>query len=212
MKLSIVIPAYNEEGSVAETVSALYDILHTEEIEHEIVVVNDNSKDNTEQILKKLKESVPAMVYYNNTDPNGFGYAVRFGLNRFSGDCVAVLMADLSDSPIDLVAFYRKIQEGYDCVFGDRWSKGGQVTDYPALKKLLNRSANYAVKIIFGLRDGDCTNAFKLYRKETVKGIKPFLSPHFNLTLELLSKRLSEVILTPSSRIIGEIVKPANRS
>lgn len=190
MKLSIVIPAYNEEGSVVETVSSLYDVLQAEKIEHEIVVVNDNSKDNTEQVLQKLQESVPTLIYYNNTDPNGFGYAVRYGLNRFSGDCVAVMMADLSDSPADLVAFYRKMQEGYDCVFGDRWSKNGQVTDYPALKKFLNRSANYAVKIVFGLRYGDCTNAFKLYRKETVEGIKPFLSPHFNLTLELPLKAI----------------------
>ena len=190
MKLSIVIPAYNEEGSVVETVSSLYAVLHAEQIDHEIIVVNDNSKDNTENVLQELQKTIPTLVHYNNNGLNGFGYAVRFGLNRFSGDCVAVMMADLSDSPNDLVVFYRKMQEGYDCVFGNRWAKNAEVSDYPAVKKILNRSANYVVKIVFGLRYGDCTNAFKLYRKETIEGLKPFLSPHFNLTLELPLKAI----------------------
>lgn len=190
MKLSIVIPAYNEEGSVVETVSSLYEILNAENIDHEIIVINDNSTDNTEQVLEELQKAVPTLVHHKNAGPNGFGYAVRFGLSRFNGDCVAIMMADLSDSPNDLVVFYRKMQEGYDCVFGNRWDKNGQVSDYPAVKKILNRSANYAVRIAFGLKYGDCTNAFKLYRKETVEGLKPFLSPHFNLTLELPLKAI----------------------
>jgi dolichol-phosphate mannosyltransferase len=190
MKLSIVIPAHNEEESIVETITSLYDVLHGEHIDHEIIVINDNSKDNTEEVLQELQKSIPTLIYYNNTELNGFGYAVRFGLNRFSGDCVAIMMADLSDSPYDLVIFYRKLQEGYDCVFGNRWDKNGQVLDYPAVKKILNRSANYAVRVTFGLKYGDCTNAFKLYRKETIEGLKPFLSPHFNLTLELPLKAI----------------------
>jgi len=190
MKLSIVIPAHNEEGSVVETVSSLYDVLRAENIDHEIIVINDNSEDNTEKVLQELQKTIPTLVHHNNTGLNGFGYAVRFGLSRFSGDCVAVMMADLSDSPSDLVVFYRKMQEGYDCVFGNRWDKNGRVSDYPAVKKILNRSANFAVRVAFGLKYGDCTNAFKLYRKETIEGLKPFLSPHFNLTLELPLKAI----------------------
>ena len=190
MKLSIVIPAHNEEGSIAETISSLYEVLRQENVEHEILVVNDNSNDDTEKVLQQLQTDIPTLVYYNNTGPNGFGYAVRFGLERFTGDCVAVMMADLSDSPDDLVKFYRKLQEGYDCVFGNRWGKGGQVIDYPVAKKHLNRLANFIVKLSFGLKYGDCTNAFKLYRKETIEGLKPLLSPHFNLTLELPLKAI----------------------
>ena len=190
MKLSIVIPAHNEEGSIHETVNSLYAKLREEAIDHEIFVVNDNSADKTEEILLELQKTVPTLVYQNNAGPNGFGYAVRCGLNNFTGDCVAVMMADLSDSPDDLVRFYRKMQEGYDCVFGNRWGKNGQVVEYPAAKKFLNRLANYIVKMTFGLRYNDCTNAFKLYRRETIEGLKPFLSPHFNLTLELPLKAI----------------------
>jgi len=191
MKLSIVIPAYNEEGSIAETLSTLYKTLSKYGIEHEIVVTNDNSKDNTEQVLKSLKSQIPTLVYYTNKGPNGFGYAVRYGLERFSGDCVAVMMADLSDDPEDLVKFYETMIEGnYDCVFGSRFIKGGKLIDYPVLKKYINRLANFIVRVSMGMRYNDTTNAFKLYKRETIEGLKPFLSPHFNLTLELPLKAI----------------------
>ena len=190
MKLSVVIPAYNESESIPETLSTLYATLLRENIPHEILVVNDNSKDSTLEVLTSLQNTIPTLVVHTNYGPNGFGYAVRYGLERFSGDVVAMMMADLSDSPEDLVAFYSKIQEGYDCVFGSRWIKGGAVYNYPILKKRINRVANWIVKVVFRLKYNDCTNAFKMYRKQTIEGIKPFLSPHFNLTLELPLKAI----------------------
>src|SRR5260221_11375425 len=190
MKLSVVIPAYNEEGSITETVTALYKVLHRENIEHELVVINDNSKDRTLIILEELQHSMPTLEFYTNDGLNGFGYAVRYGLERFEGDCVAVMMADQSDSPADLVKFYRKMQEGYDCVFGSRWIKGSVVVDYPKLKRTINFFANLIVKTTFRLKYNDCTNAFKLYRRETIEGLQPFLAPHFNLTLELPLKAI----------------------
>jgi len=190
MKLSIVIPAHNEEGSIEESILVLYKTLLSNGIDHEIVVVNDNSRDRTAEILQGLKGNIPTLVTYENQGPNGFGYAVRYGLERFNGDCVAIMMADLSDDPEDLVKFYNVIQEGYDCVFGTRWSMGGKVYDYPVLKKAINRLANRIVQVCFGIRYNDCTNAFKLYSRETIQGLKPFLSPHFNLTLELPLKAI----------------------
>jgi len=190
MKLSVVIPAYNEEESIGETLRTLHAALGQAGIDHEIVVTNDNSKDGTLAQLTALAQQIPTLTYYTNPGPNGFGYAVRYGLERYSGDCVAVMMADLSDDPADLVRFYHKLLEGYDCVFGSRWVKGGRVVDYPAHKKTLNRLANTIVRAVFRLRYNDCTNAFKLYRRSTMDGLKPFLSPHFNLTLELPLKAI----------------------
>ncbi|MEQ8304008.1 MAG: glycosyltransferase family 2 protein [Cyclobacteriaceae bacterium] len=191
MKLSVVIPAHNEEGSVEQTVRSLFDTLSMYGIDHEIVVINDNSKDKTESILETLKMTVPSLNYHTNTGPNGFGYAVRYGLERFQGDCVAVMMADLSDDPEDLVKYYNKMVEGdYDCVFGSRFIKGGAVYDYPRVKKIINRLANFIVSVTMGMRYNDTTNAFKLYKKSTIEGIKPFLAPHFNLTLELPLKAI----------------------
>lgn len=186
MKLSVVLPAYNEEGSIIETLTTLYDTLLAEGIDHEIVVTNDNSKDKTPQILEELQKTIPTLVWYTNKGPNGFGYAVRYGLERFSGDCVAVMMADLSDDPKDLVRFYREmVTTNVDCVFGTRWSKGGKVYDYPKTKLYINRLANLIVRMLARHGYDDTTNAFKLYKKEVILGVKPFLSPHFNLTLEI---------------------------
>ena len=191
MKLSVVIPAHNEEGSIAETVSTLYQSLLKENIYHEIVVVNDNSKDNTAGVLEILSQKYPSLKYETNEGPNGFGYAVRYGLERFSGDCVAVMMADLSDSPYDLIRYYATMLEGnYDCVFGSRFIKGGKVIDYPFVKRVINRLANFIIKVTMGIKYNDTTNAFKLYKRGVIEGVKPILAPHFNLTIELPLKAI----------------------
>jgi dolichol-phosphate mannosyltransferase len=80
------------------------------------------------------------------------------------------------------------VSGNYDCVFGSRFSPGGKVYHYPRHKLFLNRFVNNAVRITFGIPYNDFTNAFKLYKKESIQGLKPFMSPHFNLTLELSLK------------------------
>ncbi len=191
MKLSVIIPAYNEEESLPPTLRLLYQTLAKHGVPHEICVTNDNSKDGTLAMLERLSAEIPTLVYFTNPGPNGFGYAVRYGLERFTGDCVAVFMADMSDDPEDLVKFYHKMLEGnWDAVFGSRWIKGGRVVDYPGVKKLVNRVANLIVRMLMGINYDDTTNAFKLYKRETIEGIKPFLAPHFNLTIELPLKAI----------------------
>lgn len=189
--LSIVIPAHNEDSCIEETVRAFHTKLKSSDIPHEILVINDNSKDNTENILKKLSEEITSVRYINNTPPNGFGFAVRRGLDNFTGDYVAVVMADMSDSPDDLVKMYNKAIEGnYDCVFGSRFIKGGHVYDYPTYKLYLNRFTNNIIRLMFWMKFNDTTNAFKMYSKQTIQGVRPFISHHFNLTVELPLKAI----------------------
>ncbi len=190
MKLSVVIPAHNEEGCIERTLTSFHEKLIEEKIPFEIVVVNDNSSDDTEKILKRLSRK-KGIRYVNNDPPNGFGFAIRKGLQSFKGDCVAIVMADASDSPDDLVAFYRKMIEGnYDCVFGTRWSLGGRTYDYPGVKKVLNRVFNTFIQMVMQLQYNDVTNAFKLYKKEVIQGVSPLLSPHYNLTVEIPLKAI----------------------
>jgi len=188
--LSIVIPAYNEEDCIVQTVRTISTVLEQENIDYEILVVNDNSKDNTEQLLQQLNSQNSKLRYINNYYPNGFGFAVRCGLENFTKDAVAVVMADSSDAPEDIVSYYHKLQEGYDCVFGSRFIRGGKVIDYPTHKLIVNRLANLFIKILFGFKFNDTTNAFKIYRKEVIEGISPLVSHHFNLTVEMPLKAI----------------------
>ncbi len=191
MKLSIVIPAYNEEESIPETLLAIHKAFSEVKIDHEILVVNDNSKDGTLEVLASLTEKIPTLKYVTNNGPNGFGYAIRYGLERFEGDCVAIMMADLSDSPYDLIKFYTTmLEKNVDCVFGSRWVKGGKVIDYPWIKKIINRIANRIVRMVMRIKYDDTTNAFKLYKRNVIQGVQPLLSPHFNLTIEIPLKAI----------------------
>src|SRR5437763_6713946 len=135
--LSVVIPAHNEEGNITETVQNLAAALRKADITYEILVINDNSSDGTERILTTLSALGIGVRYITNPSPNGFGFAVRRGLAEFRGEAVAIVMADGSDDPADIIAFYRKLQSGYDCVFGSRFIRGGCVVDYPRFKLML---------------------------------------------------------------------------
>jgi dolichol-phosphate mannosyltransferase len=189
--LSVLIPAHNEEGCIEGTVRALSSRLRSEEISHEILVVNDSSTDGTEALLERLKAELPEFRYVNNPKPSGFGFAIRKGFESYVGRVVAVYMADASDRPEDLVRFYRECETGrVDCVFGTRFSPDSTVVDYPLPKLLLNRMANFFICLLFGHRYNDTTNAFKLYRREVIDGLKPLLSCHFNLTVELPLKAI----------------------
>lgn len=190
MKLSVLIPARNEEKSIERTVLNISDEMAASKIDHEILVVNDGSIDKTEAILIKLQNNYPAVRYINNQKPNGFGLAVRKGLEHYKGDAVVIVMGDGSDSPSDIVKYYRKLEEGYECVFGSRFIKGSVVKDYPLHKLILNRLANYFIKILFNIPYNDITNAFKCYRREVILGLQPLFSNHFNLTVEMPLKAL----------------------
>ncbi len=190
MRLSVIVPARNEAGGIAETLSGASDALLRAHIDHELVVVDDGSTDDTAQVVGRLAGAIRSVRLAHNPPPNGFGRAVRAGLDHCTGDVIAVLMADGSDSADDLVRYFRKIEEGYDCVFGSRFIKGSQVIDYPIHKLILNRAANTFIRLLFGFRFNDITNAFKCYRREVIDGMLPLIAPHFNLTVEMPLKAI----------------------
>lgn len=187
---SVVIPAHNEEESLPPTVQELYAVLVREGVPHEIVVVDDGSKDGTWAVLQDLKQKVPTLAPVQNQGLHGFGRAVICGLTHMKGDACTIMMADASDSPDHAVRYWRLLNEGWDCVFGSRFIKGGEVIDYPRVKLFVNRLANFLVRIGFNIALNDTTNAFKAYRRTVIEGCRPFLAPHFNLTVELPLKAI----------------------
>jgi len=189
-KLSVVIPGRNEEGCIAATIEKLHSELETNNVPHQIVAVDDGSTDSTWAVLTELKKKVPTLNPVQNTGLHGFGRAVICGLNHMAGDAAVIMMADESDDCRDVVRYWQKLNEGYDCVFGSRFIKGGGVVDYPWFKLVLNRLANLFLKIIFNIKLNDTTNAFKAYRKHVIDGCRPLIAPHFNLTVELPLKAI----------------------
>ena len=184
--LSVVVPAHNEEECIESTLEDLCKTLEKETIDYEVIVSNDHSTDSTGRILDDLCMKNPRIRHIENTKPNGFGFAVRSGFEQADGEWVAVMMADASDDPRDLVNFYLEgTQKETDAVFGHRFACGGNVVDYPTIKLFLNRLTNWIICLLFAIRYSDVTNAFKLYRRSTLYGLEPLLSPHFNLTVEL---------------------------
>jgi dolichol-phosphate mannosyltransferase len=188
--LSVVIPARDEEGCIASTVEHLHLELGLHNIPHEIVVVDDGSTDRTVAIMTVLCERVPEARLIQNGPQHGFGRAIVCGLQQMRGDAVVIMMADESDDCRDVVRYWNALNEGWDVVFGSRFLKGGGVIDYPWLKLRLNRTANLFIRMLFGISLNDTTNAFKAYRSTVIEGCKPFLSAHFNLTVEIPLKAI----------------------
>jgi dolichol-phosphate mannosyltransferase len=188
--LSVVIPARDEESCIASTVEHLHVELRLHNIPHEIVVVDDGSADQTWEILNQLKARIDVLFPVQYQGQHGFGRAVICGLDHMKGDAVVVMMADESDDCRDVVRYWQKLNEGWDCVFGSRFVKGGGVIDYPWLKLQINRLANTFLRVLFNINLNDTTNAFKAYRKSVIDGCRPLISPHFNLTVEIPLKSI----------------------
>jgi dolichol-phosphate mannosyltransferase len=190
VKLSVVIPAHNEEASIAETVTVASEALAREGIDYEVVVVDDGSADRTASIVAQLADDDERVRYVASPYRNGYGFAVRAGLAKYTGDAVAIMMADGSDSPSDLISYYRLLLAGYDCAFGSRFVPGGSAYRYPLLKLVINRIVNAGIRLAFGHGYDDTTNAFKAYRREVIDNIQPLISQHFNLTVEMPLKAI----------------------
>ena len=207
--LSVIIPARDEEGCIQGTVEHLHQELRLNQVPHEIVVVDDGSKDRTWEILEAMRRQIPEVRPVQNFH-YGFGRAVVFGFDHAQGDAVVVMMADESDDGRDVVRYWQKLNEGYDAVMGSRFIEGGGTIDYPWIKRILNRIANKFLQFLFRIDLNDTTNAFKAYRKVALDGCRPFLSPHFNLTIEVPLKIIirgyswTVIPITWKNRRVGE--------
>ena len=189
-KLSVVIPARDEEGCIASTLEHLHLELRLHGVPHEILVVDDGSSDRTWEILRDLQTRISEVRPIQNDGAHGFGRAISRGLNGIAGDAVVIMMADESDDCRDVLRYWQTLNEGWECVFGSRFLPGGGTIDYPWFKLVLNRIVNFLIRILFGISLNDTTNAFKAYRKTVIDGCRPLIAPHFNLTVEIPLKAI----------------------
>lgn len=211
MKLSIIIPAHNEEFVIKKTIYKVRNVLKN--YNYEIIVVDDNSTDSTGKIVDQLskKNKNIKVIHKNDTKPkpSGLGSALISGFNRATGKIVIPLMADLSDDPKDILKFIKKIDEGYDVVCGSRFIKGSKISGYPKIKYFCNRLYNKLFSFLFFLNTNDISNAFKSYRKEVIDTVKP-TKKGFEITSEIVLRaringfKISQVPVTWRERTSEE--------
>ncbi len=185
MSLSIIIPVKDEEEIITNTLFEL-DKSWLKNIEHEILIINDNSIDGTKKLIENIDAKNIKITLIDNPK-FGLGAAINCGINNSSKNFVCIMMADMSDSLSDLKSYYEEMKSNnlLDAVFGSRFISQSKVTNYPKFKYFLNRLANNFIRVIFFSKYNDFTNAFKIYKKSTLLKLLPLVSENFNIFLEL---------------------------
>jgi len=187
--LSIIIPIRNEYENLDNIQLQFTSYLN--EISYEVILINDFSKDNTFNKALEISNKNKNFIVLNNSQ-KGLGGAISLGIKKAKGEFICIMMADFSDSIIDLKKYYRLIQEkNLDAVFGSRFIRGSKINNYPKKKLLLNRIFNLLVKLLFFNNYNDYTNAFKIYKTEVLKSFLPLVSESFNIFLEMPLKVIS---------------------
>ena len=187
--LTIIIPARNEADNLQDILNYLSNKLSN--IEHEVLIINDFSEDNTHAKAKEIFASNSNFKILDNLT-KGLGGAINLGIEKARGNKIAIMMADMSDHVDDLIKYNDLIdKENLDAVFGSRFFSESKVQDYPLQKLILNRIFNLIVSIIFWNKYNDYTNAFKIYKKNVLIKIMPLVSESFNIFLEMPLKVIS---------------------
>jgi len=187
--LSIIVPVRNESNIIHEVFD--YFSNNLKDIQHEVLIINDFSNDDTFDKCKKLVDEYKNFRIFDNPK-KGLGGAINLGINEAKGDNISIMMADLSDDIDDLRRYNVLMEQGnFDAILGSRFTRDSKVKGYPIQKLVLNRVFNFFVSIVFLNKYNDYTNAFKIYKKKTLVEIMPLISESFNIFLEIPLKIIS---------------------
>ena len=168
MKISIIVPAHNEEDSITDIISS---IEQTVSLEHELVVINDHSTDRTVELVQGLKAKFSNLRLVENNSEKGFANALRTGFKEANSQLVVPVMADFCDELSTINQMYNKITQGYDVVCGSRYMKGGKHIGGPKIKGFFSSLVGRSLKFLLNLPTHDISNAFKMYRKEVLDSL-----------------------------------------
>jgi dolichol-phosphate mannosyltransferase len=168
--VSVVVPCHNEEMNVEPLVDGL--LSHYGDYIHEIVLVDDNSKDGTREVLKKMAAANPRIRPVFRTPPNGVGRALGDGLRASKGKYVLLMDCDFLHILPELREMFDAAADGADVVLGSRFSRESVLINYPIQKILFNRTFHLLASLLFRRRLRDLTNNLKLLRREVVDNLE----------------------------------------
>ncbi len=170
MKLSIIIPVYNEENTLSEIIERVYQV-DLGEITKEIIVSNDGSSDGTPRILAQLLHKHPDLIIWNSPTNLGKGAAVRQGLSLSTGDLIVIQDADLELDPEDYNTLLPPILTNQaDIVYGSRFKQSGR--KIPHRSRLANRGLTMLTNLLFGSRLTDMETAYKMFRRSIIHNLR----------------------------------------
>jgi len=183
IKMSIVIPAHNEEHNLPKLIPAL--VKELDRCIYEIIVVNDASSDRTRQVGEQLMKKYRKLRLVNRVPPCGVGRALRDGYKAVSrkSEWILSMDSDFLENIKEIKRLIDKAEEGYDGVIGSRYIDKGRLVNYPPIKRISNRLYHFLVRIVLGIRQKDLTNNFKLYRREIFERI-PLSANDFAINAE----------------------------
>ncbi len=182
--LSIILIAHNEEAMIGRMVDGLLDNYDKELLE--LIVVDDSSADNTAAIVESRMRKNKKVRLIKKGPPSGVGYAIRTGFANVNpkSDYVLSMDSDFIENINDVGAMIREVEEkNLDGVIGSRFTEGGKLVGYPSDKKLMNRGWHFIVRALFGIKQKDLTNNFKLYKAEIARKM-PWKSGGFSMNAE----------------------------
>ena len=205
MKISVIIPVYNER----RTIETVLQKVRAVPVEKEIIVVDGNSVDGTREILEAHRAD-PDTIILSQSAPLGRGHALKEGLARAGGDVVIFQDADLELDPADYPDLLRPIESGRaDVVFGSRFLRGRPRMSF--LQYWGNRVINFAVNLFFGTRLTDVETCYQVFRRNLIKDFN-LVNNDFAFTVELTVKLIKAghaiteipIVYTPRSRADGK--------
>jgi len=185
VELSIVIPARNEEENIEKVVKSI--IPYINKIKTEIIIVNDHSLDNTENIGAFLSKKYSFVKIINNEGLPGFSNALLSGFKFAKGEYILPIMADMCDEVRIIPAMLEKAKEGFDIVCGSRYIKGGKKIGGPKFQGFFSWFVCKSLHYLINLPTNDVSNAFKLYKKQIFDYIK-LESNGFSISMEITLK------------------------
>ncbi len=185
MKLSVVIPVYNEKNTIADIIGFVKAV---EDLDKEIIVVDDGSKDGTVKILKDLEKVHPDVKFYYKEKNVGKGDTLRIGFSHTTGDYVIVQDADLEYDPQDYKKLLRALtEEKADVVYGSRFS--GTRKDMSTVQYFGNKLLTIITNLLFGIMLTDMETCYKLIPGDFVRKLQ-IKSPRFDFEPEITAKIL----------------------
>jgi len=182
--ISVVIPAFNEEKTIENTLSRIYKTLEAIQLPYEIIVVDDGSTDKTAQLAYRHKATI-----LTNGKNQGKGYALRRGFHHAKGDIIITIDADGSHDPADIKRLLIPILNGADIVIGSRFTNGQGKNSTKKLHILGNHLINLLIRIITQKRITDSQTGFRAFKKKIINQIK-ITSKGYQVETELTVKAL----------------------